>query len=93
MKILEIIQTKCYHKNKKPVIFMRKEEYYLPFCDGSSLKNRNIEISLSPEVAFRIERLAEKENKTPEEFLSDLILKESEKAFKSNKDLYKKYFE
>ena len=37
--------------------------------------------------------LAEKENKTLEKFLSDLILKESEKAFKSNKGSYKKYFE
>ena len=42
---------------------MEKEGGNLPFCNGSSLKNRNIEISLSPDIAFRLERLAEKENK------------------------------
>ena len=72
---------------------MAKKEEYLNFCDGSALKNRDLQISLSPDVAFRLERLAEKENKTLEKFLSDLILKESEKAFKSNKGSYKKYFE
>lgn len=72
---------------------MEKEGGNLPFCNGSSLKSRNIEISLSPDVAFRLERIAEKENKTLEKFLADLILKESEKAFESNKGSYKKYFE
>ncbi len=75
------------------MVFVEKEGGNLPFCNGSSLKNRNIEISLSPDVAFRLERLAEKENKTLEKFLADLILKESEKAFESNKGSYKKYFE
>ena len=72
---------------------MEKEGGNLPSCNGSSLKNRNIEISLSPDVAFRLERIAEKENKTLEKFLADLILKESEKVFESNKGSYKKYFE
>ena len=75
------------------MIFVEKEGDYLPFCNGSSLKNRNIEISLSPDVAFRLERLAEREGKTLEEFILTLLLKESEKAFKSNKGSYKKYFE
>ncbi len=91
-KNIEIIQTKCYHKTKKPVIFLEKDNEYLPFCDGSSLKNRDIRISLSPEIAFRIELLAKKENKTLEEYLSELIFRESEKAFPSNKGFYKKYF-
>ena len=72
---------------------MEKKNEYLPFCDGSSLKSRDIKITLSPETAFRLERLAKKENKTLEEFLFQLIEKESEKAFPSNKGLYKKYFE
>ena len=75
------------------MVFVEKERGNLPFCNGSSLKNSNIEISLSPDVAFRLERIAEKENKTLEKFLADLILKESEKAFESNKGSYKKYFE
>ena len=72
---------------------MAEKEEYLNFCDGSTLKNRDLQISLSPEVAFRLERIAEKEGKTLEEFISALILKESKKAFKSTKGAYKKYFE
>ena len=72
---------------------MKNNNEYLPFCDGSSLKNKVIKISLTPDVAFRLEKLAEKENKTLEEFISDLIKKESEKAFGTNKGFYKKYFE
>ena len=75
------------------MIFLKKEEAYLPFCDGSPLKNKNVEITLSPDIAFRLERLAELENKTTEQFVSDLISRETEKAFKSNKGIYKKYFE
>ncbi len=75
------------------MIFLKKEEAYLPFCDGSSFKNKNVEITLSPDIAFRLERLAESENKTLEQFVSDLILQETEKTFKSNKGAYKKYFE
>ena len=72
---------------------MAEKEEYLNFCGGSTLKNRDLQISLSPEVAFRLERLAEKEGKTLEKYISDLILNESKKAFESNKGSYKKYFE
>ena len=48
---------------------------------------------LSPDVAFRLERIAEKEEKTLEKYLSDLIFEESKKAFPSNKNFYKKFFE
>ena len=72
---------------------MAKKEEYLNFCGGSTLKNKDLQITLSPDVAFRLELLAEKEGKTLEKYISDLILNESEKAFKSNKGTYKKYFE
>ncbi len=72
---------------------MKKETDYLPFCDGSTLKSRDIKITLSPDIAFRLERLAEKEEKTLEEYISALVIKESEKAFPHNKNFYKRFFE
>ena len=73
--------------------FVEKNKEYISFCDGSTLKNKDIKITLPPDIAFRIERLAEKENKTLEEYISDLIKEESKKAFPSNKNFYKKFFE
>lgn len=72
---------------------MKENEEYISFCDGSSLKDRDVKITLSPDVAFRLERLAEKEEKTLEKYLADLIFEESKKAFPSNKNFYKKFFE
>ena len=74
-------------------MFLLEEKEYINFCDGSTLKNREIKITLSPDVAFRLERIAEKEEKTLEKYLSDLIFEESKKAFPSNKNFYKKFFE
>ena len=74
-------------------MFLLKEKEYINFCNGSTLKNRDIKITLPPDVVFRLERMAEKEEKTLEEYILDLIFEESKKAFPSNKDFYKKFFE
>ena len=72
---------------------MAKDENYFSFCGGSTLKNEEISLLVRPDVAFKIKRLAAKENKTVEEYILSLLYEHVEKNFPSHKDLYKKLFE
>ena len=78
---------------QKGGVFLKKDDYYLSFCDGSTLKSREVILSLRPDVAFKLERLAAKENKTLKEYILFLLSEHTEKNFKNNKDLYKRLFE
>ena len=72
---------------------MEKDEKYILKFDGSFPENKNIKLSLSPEIAFRIDLLAKKSEVSFEKYIENVLREHTEKFFTNKKDFYKKFFE
>ena len=72
---------------------MENKDGYLSFCGGSGISGLSVKIYLPPDVLFKLERICEKDSISLQECILKILSAETEKAFPSNKNLYKKYFE
>ena len=69
---------------------MKNEKDYLIFCNGSSLKNQEVTLSLSPNVAFCLKTLAKQKGLSMEEYINLLLFEHTKEYFHKNKEIYKK---
>ncbi len=57
------------------------EDGYLHFCGGEKLKNREITITLTPDVNFHLELLAKENNLPMENFIFSILREYTENKF------------
>lgn len=57
------------------------EDEYLHFCGGENFKNREITITLTPDVNFHLELLAKKNNLPLEKYIISILHEYTENKF------------
>ena len=71
---------------------MCEKNLYVSFCNGSDIKDKEVLLSIPPDIAFKLERLAEKNGTDVNSYIIYLLREETEKLFPGNKGYYKKFF-
>ncbi len=65
---------------------------YFTFCGGSDLKNTEITVSLTPDIAFRLEILSKQKGLSLLQYITLVLSEHAENEIPKNKNYFKKYF-
>lgn len=68
------------------------DNQYLTFCGGEKLKNLDILISITPDIAFRLELLAKRNGNLLSQYIISVLQKHIDEHFENNKNYFEKYF-